>query len=70
MKEAARVEHQARLVEAVRHKLTHIFGSEYEIKVGIVSEECITTTVEEIRFNTFIHNEDMITNIGCALASK
>lgn len=63
LKEAAKVEEQARLMEAVRRRLTQMFGSEYEIKVGIVGEERITATVEEIRFNTCIYNEDVITII-------
>ncbi|HEX8475394.1 MAG TPA: hypothetical protein VF666_15290 [Pyrinomonadaceae bacterium] len=63
LKEAARIEQQARLVEAVRRKLLQMFGSEYEIKVGIVGEERITASVEEIRFNTCIYNEDVITII-------
>jgi hypothetical protein len=63
LKEAARVEQKARLVEAVRRKLTEMFGTEYEIKVGIVGEERITASVEEMRFNTFIYNEETITII-------
>src|SRR5215211_5474201 len=63
MKEAARIEQRVRFMEAVRRKLTQMFGTEYEIKVGIIGEESITATVEEIRFNTCIYNEDIITII-------
>lgn len=63
MKEAARIEQRVKFMEAVRRKLTKMFGTEYEIKVGIVGEEGITATVEELRFNTCIFNEDIITII-------
>jgi hypothetical protein len=63
MKEAARIEQRVKFMEAVRRKLTQMFGTEYEIKVEIVGKESITATVEEIRFNTCIFNEDIITII-------
>lgn len=40
-----------------------MFGPGYEIKVGVSDEERITAIVDNIRFNTFIYNEEVITII-------
>ncbi len=63
MKEAARMEQQVRLLEAVRSKLDKMFGPGYEIKVGVIDDERIIGIVDDIRFNTFIYNEEVITII-------
>jgi hypothetical protein len=63
MKEAERVEQKARLLEAVRCKLDKMFGPGYEIEVGIIDEQRISAVVDDVLFNTFIYNEEVITVI-------
>jgi hypothetical protein len=62
-KEASRLELKARYLEAVRRKLIEMLGQEYEIKAGIDKEGAVTAKVDDLRFSTFIYNEDVITII-------
>jgi hypothetical protein len=52
MREVARLEKRAKQISAVRAKLTEIFGTEYEIKVGIDENKNIVATIEDLRFTT------------------
>lgn len=61
MKKAARVEQQARLLETVHQKMVQMFSSEYEIKVGVLDNQHIGAIVGDVRFRTFIYNENLIT---------
>lgn len=63
MKEAERLELRARYLEAVRRKLVNMFGHEYEVKTFIYEDERIAAQVDDMRFKTFIYNEETITII-------
>lgn len=63
MKEAERLELKARYLEAVRRKLAAMFGEYYEIRTGIVDDERVTAQIDDVRFSTFIYNEEVITII-------
>jgi hypothetical protein len=63
MKEAARLELRARYLQAVRQKLLKMFGSGYEINTGIDKNGDITAKVDDLKFSTFIYNEEVITII-------
>jgi hypothetical protein len=41
--------------------MAQMFSSEYEIKVGILHDQHIGAIVGDIRFRTFIYNENLIT---------
>lgn len=63
IKEAARLELRARYLQAVRQKLIEMFGSGYEINAGIDKNGDITAKVDDLKFSTFIYNEEVITII-------
>jgi hypothetical protein len=63
MKEAERLELKTKYLEAVRRKLVGMFGSGYEIKIGMKEDGRVTAEVDDVRFSTFIYNEDVITII-------
>lgn len=63
LKEAERLELKARYLEAVRRKLAEMFGQDYEIRAGIQDEDKVTAQVDDVRFSTFIYNEEVITVI-------
>jgi hypothetical protein len=50
MREVARLEKRARQITAVRARLREIFGTEYEIKVGIDEDKQIVAMIEDLRF--------------------
>jgi hypothetical protein len=60
MREAARLERRAKQLAAVREKLRVIFGTEYEIKVGIDAEEKVIATVEDLRFTAITYSYELI----------
>lgn len=61
MREAARLEKRAKQLTAVREKLKSIFGTEYEIKVGIDADETVIATVEDLRFTAITYSYEIIT---------
>lgn len=61
MREAARLEKRVKLISAVREKLTRIFGSEYEVKVGVETDGKIVAIVEDLRFTTITYSLEFIT---------
>lgn len=63
MKETERKELKARYMEAVRRKLAEMFGQGYEIRTRILDDDRITAQVDDVRFSTFIYNEEVITVI-------
>lgn len=63
LKEAERLELEAKYLEAVRRKLIEMFGPNYDIKTGIHKDGRVVATVDDVRFSTFIYNEDVITII-------
>jgi hypothetical protein len=63
MKEAERLELKARYLEAVRRKLIKMFGQDFEIRTAINEDERVTAQVDDLRFSTFIYNEEVITII-------
>jgi hypothetical protein len=69
MKEVERLELKARYLEAVRRKLVEMFGQDYEIKAGLVDDERVTAQVDDVRFSTFIYNEEVITVIPVVTCS-
>jgi hypothetical protein len=52
LREAARVEKQARQLEAVQKKLEQMFGPESNIKLGLSPAGTVTAEVEDVRFTT------------------
>lgn len=62
-KEAERLEKKARYLEAVRKKLVDMFGQDYVIKAFLHEDDRITAQVDDVRFSTFIYNEEIITII-------
>lgn len=62
-KEAERLELKARYLEAVRRKLVEMFGQDYEVRTAINEDERVTAQVDDMRFKTFIYNEEVITII-------
>jgi hypothetical protein len=60
MREAARLEKRAKQLAAVREKLRAIFGTEYEIKVGIDAEQKVIATVEDLRFLAITYSYGLI----------
>jgi|ERR1051325_150105 hypothetical protein len=63
IKKAARLELRARYLQAVRRKLTEICGPNYEIKTGLDKDGGVTAQVDDVRFGTYIYNEQVITII-------
>jgi hypothetical protein len=60
-REAARIEQQARELQAVRDKLVKMFGSDHDIKLGIDNRGSITAAVEDLRFRTHIYSFGVLT---------
>jgi hypothetical protein len=60
MREAARLEKRAKDLAAVRAKLTEIFGTEYEIKVGLDENKKIVAVVEDLRFTAITYTYQII----------
>lgn len=60
MREAARMEKYAKQIVAVRVKLTEIFGTEYEIKVGMDENKKIVATIEDLRFTAITYSYQLI----------
>lgn len=58
LREAARIEKQARQLEAVDKKLTQMFGPECEVKLGISPAGTITAQVEDVRFTSDFYEDD------------
>jgi hypothetical protein len=67
MREAARVEKQARQLEAVDKKLTQMFGPESKIKVGLTSAGTVTAEVEDVRFTTDFYEDDFFCSLAIIL---
>lgn len=67
LREAARIEKQARQLEAVNKKLEQMFGSECEIKLGLSSAGTITAEVEDIRFTTDFYEDDFFCSLSIIL---
>jgi hypothetical protein len=62
-KEASRLELKAKYLQSIRRKLTEMFGQVYEINTSINEDEVVIATVDNMRFSTFIYNEEVITII-------
>jgi hypothetical protein len=60
-REAARIEKRAREMQAVRDEIVGMFGSDYEVRLGIDDMGRITATVEGIRFTTHVYSFGVIT---------
>lgn len=60
MREAARLEKRAKQLAAVREKLRAIFGSEYEIKVGLDANEKVIAAVEDLQFMAITYSHELI----------
>jgi hypothetical protein len=60
-REAARIEQQARELQAVRDKLVRMFGLDQDIKLGIDGRGSITAAVEDLRFRTHIYSFGIMT---------
>lgn len=62
-KEAARTEWHIKNEQVVRRKLEEMFGQGYEITTRINEDGNVTAKVDDVRFSTFIYNEEAITVI-------
>lgn len=60
MREAARLEKRAKVLSVVREKLSRIFGSGYEIKVGVETDGKVVAAVEDLRFTTITYSPEFI----------
>lgn len=67
LREAARVEKQARQMEAVHAKLEQMFGPESNIKLGLSSTGTITAQVEDVRFTTDFYEDDFFCTLAIIL---
>jgi hypothetical protein len=67
LREAARVENQARQLEAVHAKLEQMFGSESKIKLGLSPAGTITAQVEDVRFITDFYEDDFFCSLAIIL---
>lgn len=63
LKEAAKIEQQARYLKAVRRLLEQMVGTEYDIDIGVNDDGYIEATIQDLHFRTFIYNEEVITII-------
>lgn len=61
MREATRMEKRVKVLSVVRQKLKRIFGSEYEIKVGVETNGKVVALVEDLRFTTITYSLEFIT---------
>lgn len=67
LREAARVEKQARQLEAVHQKLEQIFGPECRIKLGLSPAGTITAEIEDLRFTTDFYEDDFFCSLSIIL---
>ncbi len=67
LREAARIEKQARQLEAVDKKLEQMFGPEYEIKLGLSPAGTITAEVDDVRFTTDFYEDDFFCSLSIIL---
>jgi hypothetical protein len=67
LREAARVEKQARQLEAVQKKLEQMFGPESNIKLGLSSAGTVTAEVEDVRFTTDFYEDDFFCSLAIIL---
>jgi hypothetical protein len=67
LREAARIEQQARQMEAVDKKLTQMFGPECEIKLGLSPAGTIIAEVENVRFTTDFYEDDFFCSLAIIL---
>lgn len=62
-KEAVRTERRMKLEQAVRRRLEEMFGPSYEVTTAINGDGNVIAKVDDVRFSTFIYNEEVITVI-------
>lgn len=67
LREAARVEKQARQLEAVHAKLEQMFGPESKIKLGLTPAGTVTAQVEDVRFTTDFYEDDYFCSLAIIL---
>ena len=67
LREATRIEKQARQLEAVNKKLEQIFGAEYEIKLGLSAGGSIIAEVEDLRFTSDFYEDDYFCSLSIIL---
>lgn len=67
LREAARVEKQARQLEAVQKRLEQMFGPESNIKLGLSLAGTITAQVEDVRFATDFYEDDFFCSLAIIL---
>jgi hypothetical protein len=62
-KEAVRTEQRRKLEQVVRGRLEEMFGPGYEVTTAITEDGNVIAKVDDVRFSTFIYNEEAITVI-------
>jgi hypothetical protein len=70
LREAARIEKQARQLEAVDKKLTQMFGSGCEIKLGLSPVGTVTAEVEDLRFTSDFYEDDFFCSLSIILKER
>jgi hypothetical protein len=62
-KEAARTEQRLKYEQVVRRRLDEMFGQGYEVTTSVNEDGNVIAIVDDVRFSTFIYNEEVITVI-------
>ena len=69
-KEAERLARRVRYEQVVRRRLAEMFGQGYDVMTGVNEDGNVIARVDDLRFSTFIYNEEVMTIIPVVTCSS
>ncbi len=69
-KEAERLAQRMRYEQTVRRRLAEMFGQGYEVMTGVNEDGNVIAKVDDVRFSTFIYNDEVMTIIPVVTCSS